>query len=351
MFSELTVTNHPEFDHHEQVVFCHDEESGLRAIIAVHNTNLGPAAGGCRMWPYASLDEALTDALRLSRAMSYKNAMAGLPLGGGKSVIIGDPRKDKSEALFEAFGAYVQGLKGSYYVAEDVGISVEDIEVVGRRTDYVFGVADGFGDPSPVTAQGCFNALKAAVKFVHGDDSLEGIRVAVQGVGHVGYHYCKLLHEAGAELRVADIHEDAVTRAVQDFGAQAVAPQTIYAQNVDVFAPCALGGILNEDTIPQLKAGIVCGAANNQLMRAEHGYQLQNKSILYLPDYVVNAGGMLGVAGDILHDYTADDVQRRVSSLYNTTLDILASALEDVLPPFVIANKLARARIGSMQLA
>ena len=350
MITQMSVTDHPEFDKHEQVVLCRDEQSGLQAIIAVHNTNLGPAACGCRMWPYNSVDEALTDALRLSKAMSYKNAMAGLPLGGGKSVIIGNPRTDKSETLLEAFGNCVQQLGGSYYVAEDVGICVEDIEVVSRRTGYVFGIADGAGDPSPVTAQGCFNALKATIHFKYGDDSLAGIRVAVQGVGHVGYHFCKLLHEAGAELVVADINEAAVVRVVDEFGAKAVDPRKIFAQDVDVFAPCALGGILNDDTIPQLKAGIICGAANNQLLRAEHGYQLHREGILYLPDYVVNAGGMLGVAGDILADYTAASVQKRVSGLYNTVLDILSLANQDEQPPFEIADKLARGRIMRMQL-
>jgi len=345
----MTFTSHPEFDQHEQVIFCQDEDAGLHAIIAVHNTNLGPAAGGCRMWDYASEEDALTDALRLSKAMSYKNAMAGLPLGGGKSVIIGDPKSDKSQALFEAFGNFIQELEGRYYVAEDVGICVEDIETVGYTTDYVFGLADGFGDPSPVTAQGCFNSLKAAVKYRFGDDSLEGLRVAIQGVGHVGYHYCKLLTEAGAEVIVADINVAATARVVKDFGVMVVAPQTIYGQAVDVFAPCALGGILNEDTIPQLKAGIICGAANNQLLRVEHGHQLHNAGILYLPDYVVNAGGMLGVAGDILDDYTAKDVQQRVNGLYDTTLDIIEMAVEEILPPFVIANKQARAKIGQMQ--
>ena len=261
---------HPEFAAHEQVVFCHDDESGLRAIIAIHSTRLGPAAGGVRMWSYESDDHALTDALRLSRAMSYKNALAGLPLGGGKSVIIGDSETQKSPELLKAFAQHVQRLGGTYWCAEDVGMGDKDIEVLGDHCDYVFGLPGEVGDPSPYTAEGVFMGMRAAVEHRFGSWG-PGLRVAVQGIGKVGYHLCELLHEADVQLVVADIANSAVQQPVEKLGAVAVGIDEIYSADVEVFAPCALGGVINDDTIGQLRAKVVAGAANNQLATPLHG--------------------------------------------------------------------------------
>jgi leucine dehydrogenase len=277
----MSVFEHHEFDGHEQVVFCHDPASGLKAIIAVHNTNLGPALGGCRMWPYAGEAEALTDALRLSRGMTYKSALAGLTFGGGKSVIIGDPRRDKSEALFRAMGRYVESLGGRYTVAEDVGISVPDVVTMGKETKFVAGVPEGgAGDPSPATAYGVYMGIKAAAKHRLGVDSLSGLRVAVQGVGHVGYYLCGHLAAEGAELLVADIAQDSLDRVQREFDAHVVAPEAIASAAVDIYAPCALGATINDKSLPKLQAKIVAGSANNQLAEARHGEALRQRGIL-----------------------------------------------------------------------
>lgn len=253
---------------HEQVVFCNDPDTGLKSIIAIHNTDIGPALGGCRMWNYESEEAALKDVLRLSRGMSYKAAIANLNLGGGKSIIIGDAKKDKSEILFRSFGRFVEGLGGRYITAEDVGTSVRDMEWVRMETQYVTGISralGGSGDPSPVTALGTFVGMKATVKKQLGKDNLGGLTVALQGVGHVGYYLCKHIHENGGKLIVTDIYDKNVNRVVNDFNAVAVKPDEIYKQNVDIYAPCALGATLNDETIPQLNCSIIAGAANNQL--------------------------------------------------------------------------------------
>jgi leucine dehydrogenase len=344
--SIMPVFDNSNYDNHEQVLFCRAVEAGLSAIIAIHDTTLGPAAGGCRMWPYSSIDEALTDVLRLSQAMSYKNALAGLPLGGGKSVIIGDPNKDKNEKLLTSFARFVQRLGGQYYTAEDVGIGINDVEVLARASDYVFGLTTT-GDPSPFTARGCFEGIRAAVKHKLGRDGLEGLQVAVQGIGNVGRFVCKNLHEAGAKLIVADVNPEAAAYAIDTFGARAVAPEEIYAQDVDIFSPCAMGGVLSDDTIPQLKASIVAGVANNQLAEARHGQLLHDRGILYAPDYVINAGGMLNASGDIFGHYDVNQVMERVTSLFEVTLRIFEMAQQEGRPTSEVADDLARQKIAA----
>lgn len=298
----MTVFSHPEFDGHERVVFVHDAESGLEAIIAVHDTTLGPALGGCRLWRYPSEAEALTDVLRLSRGMTYKSALAGLPLGGGKSVILADGRAlrrepKRAEALFRAFGRAVEQLGGLYTAAEDVGTSVADLELVGQETAHVAGVAAGqAGDPSPYTAYGVFRGLQAAVEYRLGRKDLKGLRVAVQGLGHVGAGLCEHLAEAGARLIVADLDAERVRQVAERHGAERERPETILAANCDVVAPCALGAVLNDETIAALKASVVAGAANNQLAEPRHGELLRRKGVLYAPDYLVNAGGIIAIA-------------------------------------------------------
>ncbi|MHA1569644.1 MAG: Glu/Leu/Phe/Val dehydrogenase dimerization domain-containing protein [Alphaproteobacteria bacterium] len=292
----MAVFAHPEFDDHEQVVFCDDESAGLRAIVAIHNTNLGPSLGGCRMWPYADEDEALTDVLRLSKGMTYKAAMAGLALGGGKAVIIGDARNGKTPELMRAFGRFINDLGGRYITAEDVGTSVQDMDTIRGETEFVAGLTGGAGDPSPSTAHGVFIGIGASVRHRLGRDDVRGLKVAVQGLGHVGHGLCRYLSEAGAGLVVADIDRGAVDRAAGEFSAEIVAPDAIYDAEADVFAPCALGAAINDDTVPRLKAPIVAGAANNQLAEERHGKALMERGILYAPDYVINAGGLLDVA-------------------------------------------------------
>ncbi len=340
----MSFFDHREFDGHEEVAFGYDAESGLKAIIAVHNTNLGPALGGCRMWPYASDDDALTDALRLSRGMTYKSALAGLPLGGGKSVIIGDSRSMKSEALFRAMGRFVDSLGGRYTIAEDVGITVEDIDVMARETRHVAGGrAGGVGDPSPGTAYGVFMGIRAAVKHKMGKDTLQGIKVAVQGLGAVGYHLCEYLAGDGAELLVSDIHKPSVDRVVERFGAKAVEPKRIYSLPVDVFAPCALGAVINDDTIHKLSAPIVAGSANNQLAEPRHGIELSLRGILYAPDYVINAGGIINISYEG-KDYDQSQAFARIGRIGETLLEIFARADAKGIPTSEAADRLAEER-------
>ncbi|MET0327136.1 MAG: Glu/Leu/Phe/Val dehydrogenase dimerization domain-containing protein, partial [Luteimonas sp.] len=287
---------------HEQIVFCHNKDVGLKAIIAIHNTVLGPALGGTRMWPYASEQEALNDVLRLSRGMTYKNAVAGLNLGGGKAVIIGDPATDKSEGLFRAFGQFVESLGGRYITAEDVGIDVNDMEFVYRETQFVTGVHQvhgGSGDPSPFTAYGTMQGLLASLNRKFGNEDVGNYRYAVQGLGHVGIEFVKLLSERGAKVFVTDINQDRVARAVGEYGAEAVGLDEIYDVDADVYSPCALGGTVNEKTLPRLKAKIICGAANNQLANNAIGDEVEKRGILYAPDYAVNAGGVMNISLEI----------------------------------------------------
>ncbi len=334
---------------HEQVAFCHDGETGLKAIIAVHDTTLGPALGGCRFWNYGSEEEAIFDVLRLSKGMTYKAAVAGLPLGGGKSVILGDPKKLKSEKFFRTFGRFVDSLNGRYITAEDVNIKVEDMNAVAKETNYVSGITTregGSGDPSPVTALGVFSALKASVKFKLEKDSLAGLTVAVQGTGAVGRHLCQYLHEEGASLVVADINKDSIDFVCKEYGARSVGVDEIFAVDCDVFAPCALGAIINDSTIPQLKAPIVCGGANNQLLdEHKHGLALQEKGILYAPDYVANAGGLINVCYE-LKGYNADEAKGKARHIYDTMLEIYKEAEKEAIPTFKASDNIAEKRIN-----
>jgi leucine dehydrogenase len=336
---------------YEQLVFCQDEVSGLKAIIAIHDTTLGPALGGTRMWTYETEEAAIEDALRLARGMTYKNAAAGLNLGGGKTVIIGDPRKDKNEEMFRAFGRYIQGLNGRYITAEDVGTTVADMDLIHEETDYVTGISPAFGssgNPSPVTAYGVYRGMKAAAKAAFGTDSLEGKTVAVQGVGNVAYNMCKHLHEEGANLIVTDIHKESVDRAVNDFGAKAVEPSEIYSVDCDIFAPCALGAIINDETISQIKAKVIAGAANNQLKETRHGDAIHEMGIVYAPDYVINAGGVINVA-DELYGYNSERAMKKVEQVYNNVERVIEIAKRDNLPTYVAADRMAEERIEKMR--
>ncbi len=346
----MAVFDAVDFDAHEGVHFFDDPKTGLKAIIAVHSTHLGPAAGGCRYWTYASDAEALTDALRLSRGMSYKNAMAGLPVGGGKAVILKDAAKPKSEALLEAFGDAVNTLGGRYVTAEDVGISDADMVVASRRTKFVSGlpVAGGQagGNPGPSTAEGVFRGIRAAVRHKLGKDGFDGVHVAIQGLGSVGYALAGKLAAAGAKLTVADIDEGRAWRAAAEFGGQQVSVDEIMRTQADVLAPCALGAILNERTIPQLNVAVVAGAANNQLATAEDGARVFERGILYAPDYVINAGGIINVMAEYLGDGDADAVLARIARIEGRLADIFAEADSTRTPTDQVADRMAQKLIG-----
>jgi len=338
---------------HEQVVLCHDEATNLRAVIAIHNTILGPALGGCRMWPFESEEEAIQDALRLSRGMTYKNAAAGLNLGGGKAVIIGDSKTDKSEALFRAFGRFVQSLNGRYITAEDVGTSVKDMEYIKMETSFVSGLTEEFGgggDPSPFTALGTFEGIKASVKYKLGKDDLKGITVAVQGIGHVGLYLCEMLHEAGANLIVTDIYEEKLKEVSEKYGAKVVSDKEIYEVHAEVFAPCALGAIINDETIDKLKFQIIAGGANNQLHDEEkHGQMLKDKNILYAPDYLINAGGVINVYFEVINEYSRERVTEKAKNIYNILLDVYKIADEDNIMTAEAAARFAEKRLNTMR--
>ena len=346
----MAVFSLSDFADHEQVVFVSDDKSGLKAIIAVHNSNLGPALGGCRMWPYASEEEAVRDVLRLSRGMTYKSAMANLRLGGGKSVIIGNPRTHKTPELLAAFARALEQLNGRYIAAEDSGTSVADMKYMTQFTQHVAGIHDKpsdegtrSGDPSPATAYGTFIGIKAAVKERLGRDSLDGLRVAVQGVGNVGFDLARQLKEAGAQLWVTDIHREPLVQAGKELGATVVAPDEIFGLDVDVFAPCALGAILNDTTIPQLKASIVAGAANNQLAEARHGLALMKRGILYAPDYVINAGGII----DVYHERIGFDrsaLLKHIEGIHDNLMEVFERAREEERPTGEVADMIAEER-------
>ena len=346
----MAVFSLSDFADHEQVVFVSDDKSGLKAIIAVHNSNLGPALGGCRMWPYASEEEAVRDVLRLSRGMTYKSAMARLKLGGGKSVIIGNPRTDKTPALLAAFAHALEQLNGRYIAAEDSGTSVADMKYMTQFTRHVAGIHDKpsdegtrSGDPSPATAYGTFVGIQTAVKERLGRDSLEGLRVAVQGVGNVGFDLARQLGEAGVKLWVTDIHREPLVQAGKELGATVVAPEEIFGLDVDVFAPCALGAILNDSTIPQLKAKIVAGAANNQLAEPRHGLELMKRGILYAPDYVINAGGII----DVYHErigFERAALIRHIEGIRDNLMEVFERAREEERPTAEVADAIAEER-------
>lgn len=346
---------HPEFDAHEQIVFCHEPETNLFAIIAIHSTKLGPAAGGCRMREYVNWDAALTDVLRLSRSMTYKNALAGLPLGGGKCVLIADSAGPNKHELLRAMGRQVQRLGGRYWTAIDVGVSPADVDVIAETCDYVFTRAsqepEGF-NAAEFTALGVFTGVQAVAAEVfdrRGEPptDLAGLSVAVQGLGGVGYDLCRQLHEVGADLIVADVDQARVARAVKAYGATAVAADRIHAAAADIFAPCALGAGLNDTTIPQLNARAVCGAANNQLERPAHAQALLDRGITYVPDYVVNAGGMIGGGTAIFTAPDADASRARIRELFATIRDILRRSAGDGRTTLAVADEMARERIAA----
>jgi leucine dehydrogenase len=333
---------------HEQVVACYDKSSGYKGIIAIHNTTLGPALGGTRFWNYASDEEAFFDVLRLARGMTYKNAVAGLNLGGGKSVIIGDPATANRELFFRAHGRFVESLGGRYVTAEDVNTTPMDMDYVHMETEYVAGLSSRSGDPSPVTAHGVFRSIEASAKWRWGSPSLTGKTVIVQGIGHVGQHLCKKLHDAGANLVVSDIRKDKLDHMVKQHGARAVSGNDVFGEKADIFAPCALGAILNDDTIARLNVEIVCGAANNQLLDPKkHGEALTKRNILYAPDFVANAGGVINVYSE-LAGWTRERALRKADEIFDTILGVYQIAKDQGIHTFDAADKLAERRLASV---
>lgn len=337
----MSVFDHQEFDSHEEVVFCYDQASGLKAIIAVHNTTMGPSLGGTRMWNYASSDDALTDVLRLSRGMTYKSALAGLPLGGGKAVIIGDAKTDKSPELFRAYGRFVDSLSGKYITAEDVNIRTSDIELVASETRFVAGTEGKAGDPSPHTALGSYLGLKAAAKHKFGSDDVRGLKIAIQGLGAVGYDFARYLADDGAILTVCDVNQEAVDRAVNELGATAVGVDDIYDVEMDIYAPCALGATVNDATLQRMSAKVIAGSANNQLATAAHDKIVKDMGILYAPDYVINAGGVIHICSEAA-SFTREETATRVRAIYDTLDRIFTRATDEDRPTGEIADEMAR---------
>lgn len=346
----MSVFDHPSFADHEGVHFFADPQSGLKGIIAIHSTALGPAAGGCRMWAYPDSTAALRDVLRLSEGMSYKNAMAGLDLGGGKAVVIGDPKTMKSPALFRALGRAVEHLGGRYYTAEDVGVSTDDMRHVRKETRFVAGLTEGAaasGDPSPVTARGIYLGIRTCLKVVYGSEDPAGRQIAIQGIGHVGGHLARMLAADGARLFVSDINTEALTRVAAATGAAAVAPDAIYDLPVDVFSPNALGAVVDEQTLSRFRARIIAGGANNQLATREMGEKLRARGILYAPDYVINGGGIINVAAEIRGAYDPAWVEAKLQKLNASLAEILAEAEKTGEATNRIADRLAKARIAA----
>ena len=350
----MSVFDHKEFDRHEHVAFCHDQASGLKAIIAVHNTNLGASLGGCRMWPYDTDEEALNDVLRLSKGMTYKAAMAGLPQGGGKAVIIGDPRSQKSPDMMSAMGRFVDSLGGRYISAEDSGMSVDNLKTMAMESEFIAGIDAKYhvagdipdGNPAPSTAYGVFIGLRDSVKHALKRD-LKGVKVAIQGLGHVGYRLAEHLHREGAKLYVTDIYPEGLAKARENFDATVVTPDEIFALDVDVFAPCAMGAAINIKTVGDIKAKIIAGAANNQLAEESLGQTLMDLGILYAPDYVINAGGII----DIYHqsqESSADAMRAHIEEIGTTLCEIYDRALNMNLPTNVVANKIAEERFNKV---
>jgi leucine dehydrogenase len=333
-------------EEHERVLFGRDSAVGYRGIIAIHSTKLGPAVGGTRFWNYTDDEEALRDALRLSRGMTYKTALAGLPFGGGKSIIIGDHTVLDRESIFRAHGRFVDTLGGNYITAEDVGTNTSDMEYVRRETNHVAGLAGRSGDPSPSTAHGVFRALQAAANYRWGADDVSGKTVAVQGCGNVGYHLSKELHDAGAQLVVTDVNIEKAKRVAREFKATVVQPEEIYAVAADIFAPCALGGIINSQTIRQLKVEIVAGAANNQLLETRHGDMLEERKILYAPDYAANAGGVMNGCIEVL-GWEPSHALKKIHEIYDTILAIFERSRADGIPTYLAADRLAEQNLAS----
>ncbi len=338
------------FDNHEQIVFCNDEDTGLKAIIGIHNTTLGPALGGTRMWQYKSEWEALNDVLRLSRGMTYKSAITGLNLGGGKAVIIGDAKTQKNDALMRKFGEYVNSLSGRYITAEDIGMETRDMDVIREVTPHVTGVSEaigGSGNPSPVTAYGVYMGMKAAAKYRFGTDNLEGKKILVQGVGHVGETLVKHITDEGAKVILNDINEARLEELSKKYGANVVLGNDIYGLDVDIYAPCALGATINDESISQLKAKVIAGAANNQLAdELKHGRLLREKGIAYAPDFLINAGGIINVYAEIVGYDKAESI-KRTENIYNTTLDIFNLAEKESITTHQAAFNIAQSRIDA----
>ena len=329
---------------HEQLVMCSDPSAGYRGILAVHSTKLGPALGGTRFWQYATDEEAITDALRLSRGMTYQNAVAGLHLGGGKSIIIGDNKTKDREKIFRAHGRFVETLGGRYITAEDVGTSTKDMDYVHMETGHVAGLAGKSGDPSPVTAHGVFRAVQASANQKWGSDSLEGKTVSIMGCGSVGTYLAKELHEAGAKLIVSDIDSAKAATVSKMTGATIVEGDAIFSADADIFSPCALGGIINDTTIPKLKVRVVAGGANNQLLEERHGDELERRGILYAPDYVANAGGVINVYGEVA-GWDAQRALDKADDIYDTILKVFDIAESKHIPTYEAADRLAEQRL------
>jgi len=325
---------------HEKVLIGREPASGYHGIIAIHSTARGPAVGGTRLWNYVTEDDALTDALRLSRGMTYKNALPALPLGGGKSVIIGDNKTLDRDAIFSAHGRFIESLGGAYITAEDVGTSPSDMEIVRRETRHVAGLLSGTGDPSPYTARGVFRAMQAAAKHAWKSEELAGVTVALQGCGNVGYNLARNLHAAGAKLIVSDIDPQKTLRLVDEFDAEVVEIEQIHAVHADIFAPCALGAVINDQSIPQLRAQIVAGAANNQLLEDRHGETLKERGILYVPDYAANSGGVFSGCVELL-GWKLEQLSKKVDEIYNTVLNILELASAEDISTNKAADRIA----------
>ncbi len=343
--TQSLVFDHPAFEGHEQVIFCSDATTNLRAIIAIHSTTIGPALGGTRMWAYEDNTSALEDVLRLSKAMTYKNALADTGFGGGKAVIIGNPYRDKTVELIQAYATFVARLGGHFVTGEDVGISMRDADVMAEHCNYVHGTSRSrSGDPSIYTVQGVFSGIEAAVNHRLGRTDLKGIRVSVQGLGNVGMRLCQLLSKAGAKLTVSDIRMNAVRDAITQFGAEAIDPEQVHSVEVDVFVPCALGAILNSRTIPEIQARVVAGSANNQLETEKDGELLQRRGILYAPDYVINAGGAISIAQDG-DAFRPSQLRRSVRKISDVLTEIFERADQESLPTSLIADRIAEERI------
>lgn len=334
---------------HEQIVYCHDEATGLKAIIGIHNTVLGPALGGTRMWNYATEEEAAIDVIRLSRGMTYKAAVSGLNLGGGKAVIIGDPKKLKNEAFLRRFGKFVNNLGGKYITAEDMNMGTRDMEYIGMETDHVTGLPvemGGSGDPSPVTAYGVYMGMKAAAKKGFGSESLEGKKVAVQGVGQVGKFLVEHLSKEGAQIFITDINEERLMQVSASSGAKVVGMDEIYDLDVDIYAPCAMGATLNDETLERIKAPVICGGANNQLAdESKHGQRILDQGKVYAPDFVVNAGGIINISSELAGAYNRDMALSWTEKIYDTTLNILNMAASEGIPSQDAAMRIAEKRI------
>lgn len=339
-------------DNYEQIVFCNDTKTGLKAIIALHNTALGPATGGCRMWNYRDEEEALTDVLRLSKGMTYKNSISNLPLGGGKSIIIGDVSQKSSEML-KRFGEFVETLNGHYITAKDVGIDSSDLKTIKTRTSHILGIAgeaNSSGDPSPVTAWGVYNGMLACAEKAFGKKSLNGLHVALQGLGAVNYHLLKYLQQEGAKVTACDINAEAVERARKEFSVQIVSPETVCDTACDIFSPGALGAVINPQTIPRLKCKVVAGAANNQLATEKDGEALLGRGILYAPDYAINAGGVINISHE-REGYSRDRAYAHVAKIYDTIKNILEVSASDRLPTNLVANRIAENRVQEAERA